>query len=111
MKKGLIILVLCLSFSMLPEQSQAAQTLEVVLRDCLWGTGIGALADAATIPFMKHPGYHYIRILQGASIGLFSALEYDIYDIEIHPVYYSYTTPSRQKEQVYGLSVDIPSKL
>jgi len=89
MKKGLIILVLCLSFSMLPEQSQAAQTLEVVLRDCLWGTGIGALADAATIPFMKHPGYHYIRILQGASIGLFSALEYDIYDIEIHPVYYS----------------------
>ena len=108
MKKGLVIIVLCLSFFMLPGQSQAAQTLEVVLQDCLWGTGIGALAGAATLPFMNNPNDHYIRILQGASIGLFCGLAYGIY--EIHPVYYSYTTPSGQKERVYGLTMDIPFK-
>ena len=108
MKKGLIITVLCLLFFMPPGQSRAAQPLAIVFDDCLWGTGIGALVGAATLPFTNHPGDHYIRLLQGASIGLFCGLGYGIY--ELHPVYYSYTTPSGRKEQVYGFTMNIPLK-
>jgi hypothetical protein len=108
MKKGLIILSLFLALFMLPQQSQAAPTLEVVLQDSLWGAGIGALAGAATLAFMDHPSDHYARIYQGAAIGLFCGLAFGVY--ELHPMFYSYTTPSGEKENFYGLTLNIPLK-
>ena len=106
MKKGLIILALCLAMFMVPQQSRAAQDLEVVLMDCLWGTGIGALAGAATLAFMDHPSDHYNRIVQGGAIGLFCGLGYGLF--QVSPTFYSYTTPSGHKERFYGLTVNVP---
>jgi hypothetical protein len=106
MKKGLIILSLCLAFFALPGQSQAAQTLEVVLVDSLWGAGIGGLVGGATLAFMDKPGHHLARIYQGAAIGVLCGVAFGVY--EIRPMYSSYTTPSGQKEHVYGLTMNIP---
>jgi hypothetical protein len=106
MKKGLIILSLCLAFFALPVQSQAAQTLEVVLQDSLWGAGIGGLVGGATLAFMDHPGDHLARIYQGAAIGIICGVAFGVY--EIRPMFSSYTTPSGQKEHVYGLTMNIP---
>jgi hypothetical protein len=106
MKKGLIIISLCLAFFMQPVQSQAAQTLEVVLVDSLWGAGIGALVGGATLAFMNNPGHHLDRVYQGAAIGVICGVAFGIY--EIRPMFSSYTTPSGQKEHVYGLSLNIP---
>lgn len=106
MKKGLIIISLCLAFFMQPVQSQAAQTLEVVLVDSLWGAGIGGLVGGATLAFMNNPGHHLDRVYQGAAIGVICGVAFGIY--EIRPMFSSYTTPSGQKEHVYGLSLNIP---
>lgn len=106
MKKGLIIISLCLAFFMQPVQSQAAQTLEVVLVDSLWGAGIGALVGGATLAFMNNPGHHLDRVYQGAAIGVICGVAFGLY--EIRPMFSSYTTPSGQKEHVYGLSLNIP---
>ena len=108
MKKGLIILTLCLAFFTLPQQSQAAQSLEVVLQDSLWGAGIGGLVGGATLAFVDKPGDHWARIYQGAAIGVLCGVAFGIY--EIRPMYYSYTAPSGQREHVYGLSLNIPLK-
>jgi hypothetical protein len=106
MKKGLIIISLCLAFFMLPEQSQAAPTLEVVLVDSLWGAGIGGLVGGATLAFMDHPGHHLDRIYQGAAVGVICGVAFGLY--EIRPMFYSYSTPTGQKEHVYGLTMNIP---
>jgi hypothetical protein len=108
MKKGLIILSLCLAFFILPGQSQAAQTLEVVLQDSFWGAGIGALVGGATLAFMDKPGDHWARVYQGAAVGVLCGVAFGLY--EIRPMYSSYTTPSGQKEHVYGLTLYIPLK-
>jgi len=106
MKKGLIIISLCLAFFMQPVQSQAAQTLEVVLVDSLWGAAIGGLVGGATLAFMNNPGHHLDRVYQGAAIGVICGVAFGLY--EIRPMFSSYTTPSGQKEHVYGLSLNIP---
>jgi hypothetical protein len=106
MKKSLIIISLCLAFFMLPGQSQAAPTLEVVLMDSLWGAGIGGLVGGATLAFIDHPGDHLNRIYQGAAIGVLCGVAFGVY--EIRPMYSSYTTLSGQKEHVYGLTMNIP---
>jgi hypothetical protein len=106
MKKGLIIISLCLAFFMQPVQSQAAQTLEVVLVDSLWGAAIGGLVGGATLAFMNYPGHHLDRVYQGAAIGVICGVAFGLY--EIRPMFSSYTTPSGQKEHVYGLSLNIP---
>jgi len=108
MKKGLIIISLCIAFFMLPQQSRAAQTLEVVLIDSLWGAGIGALMGGATLAFMDHPGDHLERIYQGAAIGLFCGVGFGLY--EIRPMFTSYTAPDGKKEYLYGLNMRIPLK-
>jgi hypothetical protein len=108
MKKGLIILSLCLAFFALPQQSQAAQTLEVVLVDSLWGAGIGGLVGGATLAFMDHPGDHLDRIYKGAAIGILCGVAFGLY--EIRPMYSSYTTPLGHKENVYGLNLSIRLK-
>jgi hypothetical protein len=106
MKKGLIIISLCLAFFMLPGQSQAAQTLEVVLVDSLWGAAIGGLVGGATLAFMDNPGNHLERVYQGAAIGVICGVAFGIY--EIRPMFSSYTTPNGQKEHLYGLTMNIP---
>ena len=106
MKKGLIIISLCLAFFTLPGQLRAAQTLEVVLVDSLWGAAIGGLVGGATLAFMDHPGDHLERIYQGAAIGIICGVAFGIY--EIRPMFSSYTTPTGQKEHLYGLTMNIP---
>jgi hypothetical protein len=106
MKKGLIILSLCLAFFILPGQSQAAPTLEVVLMDSLWGAGIGGLVGGATLAFVDHPGDHLNHIYQGAAIGILCGVAFGAY--EVRPMYSSYTTSSGQREHVYGLTMNIP---
>jgi hypothetical protein len=106
MKKGLIIISLCLAFFMLPAQSKAAQTLEVVLVDSLWGAGIGALVGGATLAFMDNPGHHFDRVYQGAAVGIICGVAFGLY--EIRPMFSSYTAPSGQREHVYGLTMNIP---
>ena len=108
MKKGLIIISLCLAFFMLPAQSQAAPALEVVLVDSLWGAGIGALVGGATLAFMDEPGHHLDRVYKGAAIGIICGVAFGLY--EIRPIYTSYTTPSGHKEHVYGLNLSIALK-
>ena len=108
MKKGLIIISLCLAFLALPGQSQAAPALEVVLMDSLWGAGIGGLVGGATLAFMDKPGHHLARVYQGAAVGVLCGVAFGFY--EIRPMYSSYTTPSGQKEHVYGLNLSIPLK-
>jgi hypothetical protein len=108
MKKGLIIISLCLALFMLPGQSQAAPALEVVLVDSLWGAGIGTLVGAATLAFMDKPSNHLARIYQGTAAGILCGVAFGMY--EIRPTYYSYNSPSGQKEYVYGVSFSIPLK-
>jgi hypothetical protein len=108
MKKGLIIISLCLAFFMLPGQSHAAPTLEVVLMDSLWGAGIGSLVGGATLAFTDKPGHHLERIYQGAAVGVICGVAFGLY--EVRPMFSSYTTPSGQKEYVYGLNLSIPLK-
>jgi len=109
MKKGLIIIALCLAFFTLPQQTRAASTLELVLLDSLWGGAIGALVGTATMAFMEHPGHHMDRVYKGAAIGVICGVGFGVY--EIRPVFSSYTTPSGQQEKLYGLSLNIPLKL
>jgi hypothetical protein len=108
MKKGLIIISLCLAFLMLPEQSRAAAPLEVVLVDSLWGAGIGTVVGAATLAFMDHPGDHLARIYQGTAAGVLCGVAFGLY--EIRPTYYSYNSMSGKREYVYGLSFSMPLK-
>lgn len=107
MKKIAIVLAVCCAFVALPHGARAASSsLEVVLTDSLWGAGIGALAGAATLAFMDHPGDHLERIYQGAAIGLFIGMAFGVY--ELSPMFYSYTTPSGERETVYGLMYTVP---
>jgi hypothetical protein len=110
MKKVLILVALFLVFCSLPQESQAApaSSLEVVFWDSLMGAVIGALVGTATLPFMEHPSDHYIRIAQGASIGLVCGLGFGIF--ELSPMVISTTTPSGQKEKVYSLTLNMPLK-
>jgi hypothetical protein len=110
MKKVLILVAICLALCSLPQEGRAASStsLEIVLWDSLLGAAIGSLVGAATLPFMDHPNDHYNRILQGASLGLLCGLGFGVY--EISPMFYTTTTPSGQKERVYGLTVNIPLK-
>jgi len=108
MKKGLIVLFLCLAMFMIPQQSKAAQTLQVVMVDGLWGAGIGALVGGATLAFMDHPGDHLDRLYQGAAIGLICGIGFGFY--EIRPMFTSYTAPDGRKEYLYGLNLQIPLK-
>jgi len=108
MKKGLIIAALCLAIFTLPQQTQAASSLELVLMDSLWGGAIGALVGTATMAFMEHPGHHMDRVYQGAAIGIICGVGYGVY--EIRPMFYSYTTPSGQQKRLYGLSLNMPLK-
>lgn len=106
MKKGFIILSLSLALFMLPAQSQAAQSLEIILVDSLWGAAIGALVGGATLAFMDKPGHHLDRVYQGAAVGVICGAAFGIY--EIRPMFASYTAPSGQKEHIYGLNLSIP---
>ncbi len=108
MKKCVIKLSLCLAVFMLPQQGRAAQTLEVVLVDSLWGAAIGGLIGGATLAFMDHPGDHLDRIYQGAAVGVICGVAFGLY--EIRPMFSSYTTPAGQKEYLYGLNLRIPLK-
>jgi hypothetical protein len=106
MKKVIIFLALMLALFALPTQSRAGSSLEVIMWDSLMGAGIGALAGAATLAFMEHPGDHLERIAQGASVGLICGLGFGIY--EISPMFYTTTTPSGKRERVYGLQLRMP---
>ena len=106
MKKFLVSCAFVLALFTLPCTSHAGSSLEVVFWDSLVGASIGALAGAATLAFMDHPGDHLERIAQGGSIGLICGLGFGIY--EISPMFYTTTTPGGKKEQVYGLQMRIP---
>lgn len=106
MKRILVSIALVLSLFVLPAQSQAASSLEIVFWDSLMGAGMGALVGTATLAFMNNPGDHLERIAQGASIGLICGLGFGVY--EISPMFYTTTTPSGQKERVYGLRLTAP---
>jgi hypothetical protein len=110
MKKILILVILCLALCSLPQESQAApsSSLEVVFWDSLMGAAIGALVGTATLPFMEHPSDHTIRIAQGASIGLICGLGFGLF--ELSPMFTSITTPTGQKEKIYGLTFNMPLK-
>lgn len=109
MKKILVSVTLILALFILPCKSFAESSLDVVLWDSLVGAGIGALAGAATLAFMDHPGDHLRRVTQGASIGLLFGVGFGVY--EIKPMLYSYTEPNDGKrERVYGLLVNVPLK-
>jgi hypothetical protein len=108
----IIIMVVCFAICSLPQESRAASpsssSLEIVLWDCLLGAGIGGLVGVATLPFMTHPSNHYNRIAQGMSIGLICGLGFGVF--ELSPMYTSTTTPSGQKERIYGLTLNMPLK-
>jgi hypothetical protein len=110
MKRVIIIVAICLAICSLPQESRAASSssLEVVLWDSLLGAGIGGLVGVATLAFSDHPSDHYNRIAQGASIGLLCGLGFGIF--ELSPMYTSTTTPSGQRERIYGLTLNIPLK-
>jgi hypothetical protein len=108
MKKRLLSVTLILALFILPCKSSAESSLDVVLWDSLVGAGIGALAGAATLAFMDHPGDHLRRVAQGASIGLLFGAAFGIY--EIKPMMYSYIEPDGKRERVYGLLVNVPLK-
>jgi hypothetical protein len=109
MKKIITVLSFILAVAVLPCSSQAAgSSLEVVLYDAVVGAGIGALAGAATMAFMDHPGDHYERIAQGASIGVLCGIAFGFY--EIRPILYSYKDRSGHEQRVYGLQVSLPLK-
>ena len=110
MKKVFIVAALCIVLGALPQQSLAASStsLEVVFWDSLMGAAIGSLVGAATLPFMEHPSDHYNRVLQGASIGLICGIGFGVF--ELSPMFTSTTTPSGQKERLYGLTFRMPLK-
>jgi len=107
MKRMLIIMVLGLALCSLPQESQAAPTssLELVFWDCLLGAGIGALVGTASLAFASHASDHYDHIAKGASIGLICGLAYGAW--EIRPMYTLNTTPSGQKDRLYGLCLNM----
>ena len=109
MKKITIVIALIAVVFVFPCRSSAAESsLEVVLYDGLVGAGIGALAGAATLAFLDHPGDHLMRIPQGASIGLLCGVAFGIY--EIHPIYYTESRPDGSREKVYGMVFSMPIK-
>ncbi len=109
MKKIIIVFALIAAVFVCPCRSSAAESsLDIVLYDGLVGAGIGALAGAATLAFMDHPGDHLMRIPQGASIGLLCGIAFGVY--EIRPVYYTDSRPDGSKEKVYGMVFSMPLK-
>jgi len=110
MKKAIIVFAMCLALCSMTKESCAASStsLEVVFWDSLMGAAIGSLVGAATLPFMEHPSDHYNRILQGASIGLICGIGFGVF--ELSPMFTSTTTPSGQKERLYGLTFHMPLK-
>lgn len=106
MKKVIVSFALVLALFVLPAQSHAGSSLEVVFWDSLMGAGIGALVGGAALAFMEHPGDHLERIAQGASVGLICGLGFGMY--EISPMFYTTTLPSGKKERVYGLQLRVP---
>lgn len=108
MKKSILAVLVALAVFVLPCQSHAESSLKIVLWDSLLGAGIGALAGAATLAFVEHPGDHLNRIAQGASIGLLAGIGFGIY--EVSPVFYTTVDPQGNRERVYGLRVSVPLK-
>lgn len=108
MKRVVLFIAFALIVVALLCRSQAGSTLNVVLWDSLVGAGIGALAGAATLAFMDHPGDHLERIPQGAAIGVIAGIAFGFY--EISPVLYSRVTPDGKHERVYGLQLNYALK-
>lgn len=105
MKKLIVALVFVISMAIIPMQSQAASSLQVIFEDTLWGALIGTVAGAATMAFMDEPSDHYERMAQGASIGSLCGMGFGAY--EISPVLFTIRKDSND-EIAYGVNFSIP---
>lgn len=74
------VIVSILAFS---AQAKAEDTLQVTLRDALYGGALGALAGAAILFLTKHPGDHLEYIPTGIGIGILGGAAYGLASNEL----------------------------
>ena len=92
----------------MPQQSNAASSLQVVAEDSLWGCLIGTLVGTATLAFhIDDATDHLENIAYGAGIGLFAGVGFGIY--ELRPLFQAYKDPV-SKDTVYSFKIYMPLK-
>ena len=83
MKK--IFLILCLVFFQSPVQ---AQSLRTFVKNCAWGTLLGAGAGVVSLAFTDKPNDSWSNVAKGASLGLYVGIGYGLYDMNREPEKY-----------------------
>ena len=81
-----IILTLCLLLSQAP-RAQAAD-LRSFVKNCAWGTLLGAGAGVVSLAFVDKPGDSWSNVAKGASLGLYAGIGYGLYDANREPEKY-----------------------
>jgi hypothetical protein len=108
MKKLVVLFIMIISLTMMPQKSDAASSLQIVAEDALWGCLIGTLVGTATLAFhMDDAGDHLENIAYGASIGLFAGVGFGVY--ELRPLFQAYKDPV-SKDTVYSFKIYMPLK-
>lgn len=76
MKKTILIAAMILQ-----TQSASAQELKQFLKNCAWGTIIGAAGGVASLAFTDKPSDSWSNVAKGASLGLYAGIGYGIYKL------------------------------
>lgn len=82
MSKAAFVLLAILFFQVPKTQ---AQNLRSFIKNCAWGSLLGAGAGVVSLAFVDKPGESWNNVAKGASLGLYSGIAYGLYDLNREP--------------------------